>query len=108
MSADKPSILVVEDEPAQREVLVYNPEAEGYEVFKAVYNKYHSALENVSISTEIPIIDLRKLIKSPEQRNIFSDTMHFNVAGAELFGDYIANSLKAHVEEILTRKAEVL
>ncbi|AML52680.1 phosphate regulon transcriptional regulator PhoB [Falsihalocynthiibacter arcticus] len=36
MSADKPSILVVEDEPAQREVLVYNLEAEGYEVFKAV------------------------------------------------------------------------
>ncbi|WP_380052401.1 phosphate regulon transcriptional regulator PhoB [Falsihalocynthiibacter sp. SS001] len=36
MSADKPSILVVEDEPAQREVLVYNLEAEGYDVSKAV------------------------------------------------------------------------
>lgn len=36
MSADKPSVLVVEDEPAQREVLVYNLEAEGYNVSKAV------------------------------------------------------------------------
>ena len=35
MSIDKPCVLVVEDEPAQREVLVYNLEAEGYEVFKA-------------------------------------------------------------------------
>lgn len=36
MSVDKPTVLVVEDEPAQREVLVYNLEAEGYHVSKAV------------------------------------------------------------------------
>lgn len=36
MSADKPSILVVEDESAQREVLVYNLKAEGYVVFEAI------------------------------------------------------------------------
>lgn len=36
MSVDKPTVLVVEDEPAQREVLVYNLEAEGYDVSKAV------------------------------------------------------------------------
>ncbi|NNE88522.1 MAG: phosphate regulon transcriptional regulator PhoB [Silicimonas sp.] len=35
MSAEHPSVLVVEDEPAQREVLVYNLEAEGFEVAKA-------------------------------------------------------------------------
>jgi two-component system phosphate regulon response regulator PhoB len=35
MSADQPSVLVVEDEPAQREVLVYNLEAEGFDVAKA-------------------------------------------------------------------------
>ncbi|NRB01269.1 MAG: phosphate regulon transcriptional regulator PhoB, partial [Rhodobacteraceae bacterium] len=35
MSADQPRVLVVEDEPAQREVLAYNLEAEGFEVFKA-------------------------------------------------------------------------
>lgn len=32
MSADQPSILLVEDEHAQREVLAYNLEAEGYRV----------------------------------------------------------------------------
>ena len=35
MSADQPRVLVVEDEPAQREVLAYNLEAEGFEVAKA-------------------------------------------------------------------------
>jgi len=35
MSADDPQVLVVEDEPAQREVLAYNLEAEGYRVAKA-------------------------------------------------------------------------
>ncbi|MBT8411637.1 MAG: response regulator, partial [Octadecabacter sp.] len=32
---DKPHVLVVEDEPAQREVLVYNIEAEGMQVSEA-------------------------------------------------------------------------
>ncbi len=35
MSADKPAVLVVEDEPAQREVLSYNLAAEGYRVCQA-------------------------------------------------------------------------
>lgn len=35
MSDTQPRVLVVEDEPAQREVLAYNLEAEGYDVAKA-------------------------------------------------------------------------
>ena len=35
MTVEAPSVLVVEDEPAQREVLVYNLEAEGYGVARA-------------------------------------------------------------------------
>ena len=35
MSAGQPRVLVVEDEPAQREVLAYNLEAEGFVVSKA-------------------------------------------------------------------------
>lgn len=35
MAADQPRVLVVEDEPAQREVLAYNLEAEGFAVNKA-------------------------------------------------------------------------
>ena len=35
MSRDQPTVLVVEDEPAQREVLAYNLEAEGFRVTRA-------------------------------------------------------------------------
>ena len=35
MSADQPVVLLVEDEPAQREVLAYNLEAEGFRVVRA-------------------------------------------------------------------------
>lgn len=35
MSAAQPKVLVVEDEPSQREVLAYNLEAEGFEVARA-------------------------------------------------------------------------
>jgi len=35
MSAAQPIVLLVEDEPAQREVLAYNLEAEGFEVLRA-------------------------------------------------------------------------
>ncbi len=35
MSADRPRVLVVEDEPSQREVLAYNLEAEGFDVSRA-------------------------------------------------------------------------
>lgn len=35
MSATQPTVLVVEDEPAQREVLAYNLEAEGFRVSRA-------------------------------------------------------------------------
>jgi two-component system phosphate regulon response regulator PhoB len=35
MSAEQPTVLVVEDEPAQREVLTYNLEAEGFRVIRA-------------------------------------------------------------------------
>jgi len=35
MAADQPTVLIVEDEPAQREVLAYNLEAEGFRVSRA-------------------------------------------------------------------------
>ncbi|WP_306150877.1 phosphate regulon transcriptional regulator PhoB [Roseovarius sp. MMSF_3281] len=35
MASDQPTVLLVEDEPAQREVLAYNLEAEGFQVSRA-------------------------------------------------------------------------
>ena len=40
MAADQPHVLLVEDEPAQREVLAYNLEAEGFGVAKAETGDY--------------------------------------------------------------------
>ena len=74
------------------------------EIYKAVYKKYEEALEEVSISTETPIIDLRELIRSASQRDILTDTMHINVKGAELYGNYIAETIKTKVGEILMLK----
>jgi two-component system phosphate regulon response regulator PhoB len=46
MSTSRPTILLVEDEPAQREVLAYNLEAEGFEVILA--SNGEEALERVA------------------------------------------------------------
>ncbi|MEQ9674308.1 MAG: response regulator, partial [Roseovarius indicus] len=35
MASEQPSVLLVEDEPAQREVLAYNLEADGFAVTRA-------------------------------------------------------------------------
>ena len=35
MSAEHPTVLIVEDEPSQREVLRYNLEAEGFDIATA-------------------------------------------------------------------------
>ena len=77
-----------------------------YEIYKAVYDKYQDALEKVAINTEIPIIDLRTLIDKPDKRYIFSDTMHINEEGADLFGTCMANTLRPDVGEILNRKVK--
>jgi len=34
-SSDRPNVLIVEDEPAQREILAYNLEAEGFDIARA-------------------------------------------------------------------------
>ncbi len=77
-----------------------------YEIYKAVYDKYQDALEKVAINTEIPIIDLRTLIGKPDKRYIFGDTMNINEEGADLFGTFMANSLRPDVGEILSRKVK--
>ncbi|MFK7940834.1 MAG: phosphate regulon transcriptional regulator PhoB [Roseovarius sp.] len=49
MSPPKPTVLIVEDEPAQREVLAYNLEAEGYAVARA-----HDGEEALMLVSETP------------------------------------------------------
>jgi two-component system phosphate regulon response regulator PhoB len=80
MSADRPLVLLVEDEPAQREVLSYNLTAEGFEVMMA--SNGDEALEAVAESPpDLILLDwmmphvsgievCRRLKARPETRGI--------------------------------------
>ena len=80
MSADQPSVLVVEDELAQREVLAYNLEAEGFRVCKAE-NGDEALLVVDEMMPDIIVLDwmmpnlsgievCRRLKTKPETRSI--------------------------------------
>jgi len=80
MSADQPTVLVVEDELAQREVLAYNLEAEGFRVSKAASGDEALLLVNED-SPDIIVLDwmmpnlsgievCRRLKTRPETRAI--------------------------------------
>ncbi|KIN65018.1 Phosphate regulon transcriptional regulatory protein PhoB [Sulfitobacter noctilucicola] len=56
MSATQPHVLLVEDEPAQREVLAYNLEAEGYAVSRAE-NGEEAMLQVDEITPDLVILD---------------------------------------------------
>ncbi len=80
MSADQPTVLVVEDEPAQLEILAYNLEAEGFRVVKAEDGE--EALLSVAEETpDIMVLDwmlpsvsgieiCRRLKSKPDTRGI--------------------------------------
>ncbi|MFC3118118.1 phosphate regulon transcriptional regulator PhoB [Jhaorihella thermophila] len=80
MSADQPTVLVVEDEPAQREVLAYNLEAEGFRVLRAGDGE-EALLQIRETPPDIVVLDwmmprlsglevCRRLKIRPETRNI--------------------------------------
>ncbi|MEO0944490.1 MAG: phosphate regulon transcriptional regulator PhoB [Pseudomonadota bacterium] len=56
MSQDKPHVLLVEDEPAQREVLSYNLEAEGFDVAK-VENGDEALVLVAEVQPDVIILD---------------------------------------------------
>ena len=80
MSADQPTVLVVEDEMAQREVLAYNLEAEGFRVSKAANGEEAMLLVDED-SPDIIVLDwmmpnlsgievCRRLKSRPDTRSI--------------------------------------
>jgi len=80
MSANQPSVLVVEDEPAQREVLAYNLEAEGFRVVRAENGEEAMVLVDedapdiIVLDWMMPILSgievCRRLKTRPETRSI--------------------------------------
>lgn len=67
MAPNRPSVLLVEDEPAQREVLAYNLEADGFAVTKAANGE-----------------EALMLVKEAEPDIILLDWMLPNVSGIEV------------------------
>ena len=79
-SPEQPSILVVEDEPAQREVLAYNLEAEGFRVCRAE-NGEEAMLLVDEVAPDVIVLDwmlpnvsgievCRRLKMRPDTRNV--------------------------------------
>lgn len=56
MSANQPTVLLVEDEPAQREVLAYNLKAEGFTVFTAEDGE-EALLQAAEVTPDIILLD---------------------------------------------------
>ena len=56
MSAEQPCVLLVEDEPAQRDILTYNLEADGFEV-AAAENGEEALLLMDEVSPDIIVLD---------------------------------------------------
>ena len=67
MSETRPSVLLVEDEPSQREVLAYNLEAEGYRVIPAANGE-----------------EALMLVKEEQPDLVLLDWMLPNVSGIEV------------------------
>lgn len=61
--------------------------------YRMLQKIYFRALEKVARENDVPIWDIASLFDTNEKRAFFTDTMHFNVHGAQLIGNYIANRL---------------
>jgi lysophospholipase L1-like esterase len=74
-------------------------------IYQRVYTKYVEIIEQVGASTHTPLIDLRELVRTPDERRIFTDTMHTGAEGAERYGTFMARIIRPKVEEIRMRRA---
>jgi len=75
-----------------------------YEVYKGIYEKYALSLDKISNDLQVSIIDLNHIIATPEQREIFTDTVHITEQGAVRFADFIASELCSRVLELIAQK----
>ncbi|MDH3216714.1 MAG: SGNH/GDSL hydrolase family protein [Candidatus Krumholzibacteria bacterium] len=73
-------------------------------LYQAIYDAYVASLDRVAARTNTPIIDLRELIRTPEDRLIYRDAMHVNEEGAVRYATYIAEAVRPAVEALLASK----
>ena len=72
------------------------------ELYRAVYDKYVQSLEKIAQDTQTPVIDLKGLIRTPADREIFRDTMHTNENGSQVIGEFLARRLRPDVGGLIT------
>ena len=61
-------------------------------LYALILEKYKRELERVSKETNVPIINLDELIKKPQERDIFTDSMHIK-KGAEIYARFISSKI---------------
>ena len=71
-----------------------------YNLYKGTYLKYTQALDSVIKINNVEMIDIRELIKTPADREIFTDDCHINLEGAEVFGSFISESISEYVDSL--------
>ena len=61
-----------------------------YQLLKKSYVK---ALDKIASLTNTPVIDIEALFDTPESRKVFTDSVHFNVEGAEVIGSKVTEAI---------------
>ena len=96
VSEQKKQILALEKELAR----MHFPRNTGksLEKYKILKGSYDKALSKISTDTNVPIIDIESLFESPERREVFTDSMHFNKNGAEVIGSFVSDQILPQIK----------
>lgn len=63
----------------------------------ALLEAYEGVLQEVSSQTGAPLIDIKSLFGTPEERLVFADSVHFDAAGAERIAAHVADSIAPYI-----------
>ena len=92
---------LVTDSPTEKELArMHFPRNTGksLEKYKILKGSYDKALSKISTDTNVPIIDIESLFESPERREVFTDSMHFNKNGAEVIGSFVSDQILPQIK----------
>ncbi|MEX0641316.1 MAG: GDSL-type esterase/lipase family protein [Pirellulales bacterium] len=92
---------LISDAPTESELArMHFPRGMGKSLpkYRLLIAAYSTALGKVARETQTPIVDIASLFDTPERREVFRDTAHYRVAGAERIADRVFQALKPIVE----------
>jgi lysophospholipase L1-like esterase len=65
--------------------------------YRLLLASYDKALTKATAQTQTPIIDIASKFPTAESRQVFTDTMHFNEAGAEVIAQRVMEEILPHI-----------